>query len=329
MANGAGPRRTIAVVDDDPMVLEATRRVLERAGHRVISRDRAPGTVAMILRDKPDLVLLDVDMPNVAGDRIADIISKSQPRSTTIVLLYSGLPADLLRIKAMAVGAHGSIEKTGSPQELIRQVNGWLARGVPNPSGVRLTHHAEPYAGPGLRSGGIPLSEMETERPPKQPIEQLFEAPSASAPPPRKASGLLRIETPTTLFVDDDPRMLLAYRRNLKSDDMLAEFTLYGEHALRRILSSDPPDVIVAEVSMPDLSGVELYARASEIDHSWNRRFVFVTGAASTEHVAEFLRSIPCRSLSKPVDFERLHKAIRYSTAESRVFSTDAKLRQG
>jgi DNA-binding NarL/FixJ family response regulator len=339
----SGHRRTIAVIDDDPLVLEATKRVLERAGHRVISRDRAPGSVALILREKPDLVLLDVDMPNVAGDRIADIICKSEPRGKTIVLLYSGLPMETLRMKAIAAGAHGAIEKTGSQKELVRLVNGWLARGVPSPSEVRLgqteldnglLRGRHPLGGPADGSHlvsleGAAFSEMETERPPRQAGEQLIVAPSASAPPARTTSGVLRMETPTTLFVDDDPRMLLEYRRNLSRDDMLVEFTLYGEHAMRRILSDDPPDVIVSDLLMPDLNGFELYTRASAVDPSFSRRFVFVTGAASTERVARFLRSVPCRSLPKPVDFERLSKAIRYSAAESRVFVRSPKQQQG
>ena len=325
----AAPRRTIAIIDDDPIVLEATKRVLERAGHRVICRDRAPGTVAMILREKPDLVLLDVDMPSVAGDRIADIINKSHPRGKTIILLYSGLPADMLRMKAVAAGAHGAIEKSGNQQELVRLVNGWLARGVPHSSEVHVAQLHVDTSRAVVSFQGIPDSVMETERPPKPVDDPLIQAPSASAPPPRKTSGLLRIETPTTLFVDDDPRVLLAYRRNVSRDDMLVEFTLYGEHAMRRIMSDNPPDVIVADVLMPDLNGVELYSRASAIDPSWSRRFVFVTGAMSIDRVAQFLRSVPCRSLTKPVDFERLSKAIRYSAAESRVFTRAPNQRQG
>jgi len=110
---------------------------------------------------------------------------------------------------------------------------------------------------------------------------------------------------------------------------MLVEFTLYGEHALKRIMSDDPPDVVVADLMMPDLNGVELYTRASAIDPGWSRRFVFVTGGTSIGRVSEFLRSIPCRSLTKPIDFDCLYKAIRYSAAESRVFMRDPKIRQG
>src|SRR5690242_5014140 len=132
VANGAGedpsrPRKqTIVVVDDCEITLASTAETLERAGYRVITRDRPAGCVAMMLQEKPDLVLLDVCMPTVSGDTLVKLFSKASPNSGTIILLYSALDEPLLKSKAKGAGAHGYITKTGDNAALLRAIRRWL-----------------------------------------------------------------------------------------------------------------------------------------------------------------------------------------------------------
>src|SRR4051794_21049870 len=118
--------RTILVIDDNAIVLEVTRSTLEQAGFRVVTRDRASGAVVAVLSERPDLVLLDVNMPNMTGDSLADILGRTRATRGTLVVLYSSLPANALRMKALAAGAHGFIQKTGAQAELVRQVRAFL-----------------------------------------------------------------------------------------------------------------------------------------------------------------------------------------------------------
>ena len=124
----ANQQRKILVIDDSEIVLEVTRAALESAGHRVVTHDRAAGCVALILQEKPDLVLMDVNMPHLGGDTIVGVLGKAQPTGDTVVLLHSSLSADILQVKAEAVGAQGFIQKTGDLFALVREVNRWLKR---------------------------------------------------------------------------------------------------------------------------------------------------------------------------------------------------------
>ncbi len=124
----ANQQRKILVIDDSEIVLEVTRGALESAGHRVVTHDRAAGCVALILQQKPDLVLMDVNMPHLGGDTIVGVLGKAQPTGDTVVLLHSSLSAEILRVKAQAVGAQGFIQKTGDLFALVREVNRWLKR---------------------------------------------------------------------------------------------------------------------------------------------------------------------------------------------------------
>jgi CheY-like chemotaxis protein len=119
-------QRTILVIDDSEIVLEMTRFTLESAGYRVLTRDRAQGSIVAILNEQPDLVLLDVNMPSMSGDSIAEVLSRSGPARHTVIVLYSSLPANALRMKALATGAHGFIQKTSVQSDLVRQVRALL-----------------------------------------------------------------------------------------------------------------------------------------------------------------------------------------------------------
>ncbi len=78
--------------------------------------------------------------------------------------------------------------------------------------------------------------------------------------------------------------------------------------------------MVVTDLIMPGMNGMELYRRALELDPTWRHRFVFITGAGSQSQVAELLRRVGGRALEKPVDIRRLRDAIRYAATGARIF---------
>jgi DNA-binding NarL/FixJ family response regulator len=317
--------RTILVIDDNAVVLEATRSTLEQAGFRVLTRDRASGAVVAVLHERPDLVLLDVNMPNMTGDSLADVLSRTRATRGTVVVLYSSLPANALRMRAMAARAHGFIQKTGAQAELVRQVRAFLEQdslgaqrvasilaGEESTSSARIRTALEVYDAPSAAppSSGPFSTSADSSRP----------VPSASAPPALRDSGTIRLSVPTALFLDDDLAVLTGYRRALNSEEVNGEYLTSAEQALRRISAPEPPDVVVTDLVMPGMNGMELYRRALELDPTWRHRFVFISGAGTLGHVAEFLRRVGGRALDKPVDIRRLRDAIRYAATGARIF---------
>jgi len=104
----------IMIVDDDPTTLSVVGAVLQNSGHEVIPRDTAIGTTLAILRQKPDVVLLDVRMPGLAGDKLATLIEQ-EATSRPIVILHSSLPAQDLERLARSSGAAGCVPKGSAP----------------------------------------------------------------------------------------------------------------------------------------------------------------------------------------------------------------------
>lgn len=118
-------RPSIVVIDNSELVLAVTRSELESVGYRVVTHPRAAGAVALILQEKPDLVLLEV---STGGDSVAKLFGKAQPNGSTIVLLYSALSAEALAAKVAACGAHGYIRKTPDGLDFLRQIKAWVQK---------------------------------------------------------------------------------------------------------------------------------------------------------------------------------------------------------
>jgi CheY-like chemotaxis protein len=289
----------IVVIDDSEIVLEVTKAALEGAGYDVVTHDRPAGCVALILHEKPELVLMDVNMPGLGGDTIVSVLGKAAPTSETIVLLHSSLSADVLRGKASAAGAHGFIQKSGDLFGLTREVGRWLKRS-PNSSNMRAALAApnEDRLGSGTRIAAAPVSP-----PNRDSVGGLTVA--------RRTSGTLRVDARTVLLVDDDMSILSGFRRHLQDDDTSIEFALSGGQALRRLLSDSPPDVVVCDMLLPDISGMEVYQRAVAAEPSFRDRFAVATGASGTPAVMSFLATFKGPVLHKPIDAGQLSRAVR------------------
>jgi len=309
--------RTVVVIDDSPIALDFTRDALESGGYRVITRRRTAGAVNLVLQERPDLVLLDVNMPQVAGDITATLLRRAEPNSKTVILLYSSLSAETLALRAATAGAHGYIRKTGNVMELLRQVNGYL-----RPSQTSDTNERGAEGESGEGSGGDSRVRIRVG----QHLASTGAARgrsldgSASSPPDQRTSGTMKLPVATVLFLDQDPTALSRYRSGLNGDDLIPEFFTSSDRAYARIVSANPPDVVVCDSELGRTSAVELFDMAVEHESSWTRRFVFVTGSEPSSSMFEFLRRIEGRVLHKPVDMGRLRQAIRYAAIGARVF---------
>jgi CheY-like chemotaxis protein len=302
----------IVVIDDSEVVLEVTQGALEGAGFDVVTHDRPAGCVALILHEKPDLVLMDVNMPGLGGDTIVSVLAKAHPTSETVVLLHSSLSAEVLRTKATVAGAHGFIQKSGDLFGLVREINRWLKRaGAPGAMSSGKMRAAAPVNVDDARPSGarVVATSAASSR------ESLGAVPIA-----RRSSGTLRVDAPTVLLVDDDMGILSGYRRQLQSEDVSIEFALSGGQAVRRMLSEKPPDVVVCDMVLPDISGVEVYQRAVAVEPSYRQRFAVATSSSTTTSIASFLSSFSGPVLHKPVDPVKLMRAVRACLDVARPF---------
>jgi len=293
------------VIGENESDLEKIRAALSTTGCRVITRHGRQGSVSAVLRAKPDLVLLDVNISTRAAsgdantvearataapgaltlDAIAKILTRADTRPETIILLLSSLPAQALRLKAVACGADGYIQKSDDLNHVAREVSAWLSGQRMRASGTVRTSAAA--FDPGM---------------------------SLSAP---KVPGLrCRV-----LFVDDDPVSHSFYRKSVVVEEMTAEYVVSLQQALRTAQSEQPPDVIVSEILRGE-RGLELYRTLRAFDATWRFRFIFLTA-----RTYESLQRLDVPVLKKPIAPERLRDAIRYAVTSLRFLGTHSRTR--
>lgn len=306
----------IVVIDDSEIVLEVTKGALDGAGFEVVTHDRPAGCVALILHEKPDLVLMDVNMPGLGGDTIVSVLARAQPTGDTVVLLHSSLSADVLRAKAASAGAHGFIQKSGDLFGLVREVNRWLKRSGAAGAMSSGNMRAAAAINDDLRPSGTRVAPASSSASASGSSNDSASGLSVA----RRTSGTLRVDAPMVLLVDDDMSVLSGYRRQLQNEDFSIEFALSGAQAVRRLLSEKPPDVVVCDMVLPDISGAEVYQRAMSADPSYRQRFAVATGASNIPSVASFLATFSGPIVYKPVEPAQLLSALRTCLSGARPF---------
>jgi CheY-like chemotaxis protein len=152
---------TILVVDDSEVVLSVVKAVLEEGGYRVVTQNRANGSLTQIIWERPALVLLDVQMPNLSGVVLARMCAKTVETTGTRVVLHSSLSDEHLQRLVSQCGAFGYIRKTDSPQVLLRQVRK-LLKDQPDAPGQRPSSGRIPKA-PASPTSGVLLVDRDME----------------------------------------------------------------------------------------------------------------------------------------------------------------------
>ena len=117
--------QTVMIVDDSAVCRQSLRYVLEGRGYRVVELGSPFGFGVTLNRERPDLVLLDVDMPAISGDQLVMIAHKHKLHRCPILLHSSCDPEKLARL-ARQSGAAGFVLKDGNVETLLDTVARFL-----------------------------------------------------------------------------------------------------------------------------------------------------------------------------------------------------------
>jgi two-component system NtrC family sensor kinase len=131
--------------------------------------------------------------------------------------------------------------------------------------------------------------------PPRTPTPELF----APAPGSRRLS---------IIIIEDETALLQPLRRMLADHHDVLTFS-DSRDGMRCLVEREPPDVIICDVNMPEVSGLELYRHVTSVRPFLAERFVFLTGGDSDD-LATLLGEGPARILEKPIHRKELIAAI-------------------
>ena len=117
--------QTILVVEDETKIRSLLRGYLERAGFSVITTGSGAEALTLAAAAAPDLVLLDLGLPDVPGETVAREVRRT---SAIPILILTAKASEEDRIGGLELGADDYVTKPFSPQEVVLRVRAILRR---------------------------------------------------------------------------------------------------------------------------------------------------------------------------------------------------------
>ena len=116
----------ILIADDEPNILISLEYLMKREGYAVsVARD-GDEALAAILRDRPDLVLLDVMMPKKSGFEVCQEVRSDEAALGTLILMLTAKGRDTDVAKGLGSGADAYMTKPFSTKALVQKVREML-----------------------------------------------------------------------------------------------------------------------------------------------------------------------------------------------------------
>lgn len=120
--------KRIVVIDDSPLVLAMASDALVEAGHQVYATDSGIEANQFIYAsERPDLILIDVMMPMLNGDRKVRLLKERVSSRDIPILLMSSKPEAELAELARTSGADGFLSKPFNKYTLLQKIDGLLS----------------------------------------------------------------------------------------------------------------------------------------------------------------------------------------------------------
>lgn len=121
---------TIAVVDDEPDIVDLVSLHLERSGYRVKSFANGKELFKSLRTSLPDLIILDLMLPDSDGFEICNIVKKDEKTAKIPVIMLTARSHESDKVLGLEIGADDYITKPFSPRELVARVKVILRRGT-------------------------------------------------------------------------------------------------------------------------------------------------------------------------------------------------------
>ena len=118
--------QSVLVVDDEPNIRLSLEFLMRKAGFRVRSAADGAEALAAIGEAPPDLVLLDVTMPEMSGYEVCEAVRANPEWSGVRILMLTARGRDIEREKGLAMGADDYVTKPFATQDVLARVRALL-----------------------------------------------------------------------------------------------------------------------------------------------------------------------------------------------------------
>ena len=114
---------TVLVVDDEPPIRRLLRTSLAASGYRIVEAEDAEGAMGMLATEKPDLMILDLGLPDKGG---LELISEIRKTSAVPIVVLSARHDERSKVEALDLGADDYVSKPFGMAELLARLRAAL-----------------------------------------------------------------------------------------------------------------------------------------------------------------------------------------------------------
>lgn len=124
---GITPRRvTIACIDDSPIICQTMENIINQAGYQFVGEMNGLRAIALLLSRKPDLIFLDLIMPNTNGYEICSQLRKLSFFKNTPIVILTGNDGIVDRVRAKMVGSTDFLTKPASSEQVLATIDKYV-----------------------------------------------------------------------------------------------------------------------------------------------------------------------------------------------------------
>ncbi len=113
----------VLVVDDEPLMRNILRRILTEAGYKVIRASNGQAALKLVKAKKPDVILLDLVMPEMDGREVCRRVREFSTASRIIYLTGKAAPTDPSELKEFRREADAFISKPATSRQVLSKVS--------------------------------------------------------------------------------------------------------------------------------------------------------------------------------------------------------------
>jgi CheY-like chemotaxis protein len=280
----------ILVIEDEPDQTKLIRLRLEARGHRVLLAAKAREGIDVAVREKPDLVLLDMILPDMHGLHAAIRLKRNPETRAIPIIALSAVGSPDFTKACLQEGIVAYVRKPYDPRELFKTIEKYVRVGeAPRVDKPRA-------AAGGEKSYQDRLTEIERQFKPKSPHPP--PTPASKAAPERSSKSVL--------IVDDDLTFGRLVSAHLTDHGYEVRLAPDGVSGLKEAFLSRP-DLVLLNLILPD-GGVETVLSNLRKAPEWGGVPVFIMSSLlSPKKLEEKAREFGAQGfISKPIDAEDL-----------------------
>ncbi len=121
-------KRSILIVEDESAIREMIRMLLERAEFSITEVDNAQQAIYQLAEQRPDLIILDWMLPDIAGIELLHRLKKDNQYQDIPIIMLTARGAEEDKVRGLNAGADDYITKPFSPKELMARIHAVLRR---------------------------------------------------------------------------------------------------------------------------------------------------------------------------------------------------------